>query len=159
MFGTMDLYGDLFGELNRLQQGLEQAFRPGGFGSIRGLGRRSFPTLNVGSTPDAIEVLALAPGVDPAQLQITVDKGLLVIAGERKDDAPAGVGNEHGNGSMDNGGTAVYAQERFKGSFRRVISLPEDADPARIDATYRDGMLRVTVARREASKPRQITVS
>ncbi|MGH8830066.1 MAG: Hsp20/alpha crystallin family protein, partial [Polaromonas sp.] len=79
---------------------------------------------------------------------ITIDKGLLVIAGERKDDAPAGGEN-----------TAVYAQERFRGSFRRVISLPEDADPDRIDATYRDGMLRVTVARREASKPRQISVN
>ncbi|MGH6639219.1 MAG: Hsp20/alpha crystallin family protein [Polaromonas sp.] len=40
-----------------------------------------------------------------------------------------------------------------------MISLPEDADPDRIDATYRDGMLRVTVARREASKPRQISVN
>ncbi|MBK5207831.1 MAG: Hsp20/alpha crystallin family protein [Polaromonas sp.] len=147
MNGTLELYGDLFAELNRLQQGFEQGFRPGGASSIRAMPRRTFPVINVGSTPDAIEVLAMAPGVDPAELQITIDNGLLVIAGERKDDAP----------SDEN--IAVYAQERFKGSFRRVISLPEDADPARIDATYRDGMLRVTVARREASKPRQISVS
>ncbi len=147
MNGTLDLYGDLFAELNRLQESFEQAFRPGGAGSIRALPRRTFPVLNVGSTPDAIEVMALAPGIDPAELQVTIDKGVLVIAGERKDDAPSGEN------------TAVYAQERFKGSFRRVISLPEDADPARIDATYRDGMLRVTVARREASKPRLISVS
>ena len=64
-------------------------------------------------------MLALAPGVEPAELQVTIDKGLLVIAGERKNDGPAQ--SEH---------TAVYAQERFKGSFRRVISLPDDADPA-----------------------------
>lgn len=149
MNGTQELYGDLFAELNRLQESFEQAFWPGGTGSIRAQPRRTFPVINVGSTPDAIEVLALAPGIDPAELQITIDKGVLVIAGERKDDdAPAGGEN-----------TAVYAQERFKGSFRRVISLPEDADPAKIDATYRDGMLRVTVARREASRPRQISVS
>jgi HSP20 family protein len=148
MNGTLELYGDLFAELNRLQQGFEQAFRPGGTSSIRALPRRTFPVINVGSTPEAIEVLALAPGLDPAELQITIDKGLLVRAGERKDDAPSSDEN-----------TAVYAQERFKGSFRRVISLPEDADPARIEATYRDGMLRVTVARREASKPHQISVS
>lgn len=148
MNGTMDPYGDLFAEFNRLQESFEQAFRPGSAGSIRALPRRAFPVINVGSTPDAIEVLALAPGVDPAELQITIDKGLLVIAGERKDDAPS-----------DGDNTAVYAQERFKGAFRRVVSLPEDADPARIDATYRDGMLRVTVARREESKPRKITVS
>lgn len=148
MNGTLDLYGDLFAELGRLQQGFEQAFWPGGAASIRALPRRTFPVVNVGSTPDAIEVLALTPGVDPAELQITIDKGLLVIAGERKDDAPT-----------DDKGVALYAQERFKGSFRRVISLPEDADPARIDATCRDGMLRVTVARHEASKPRQISVN
>lgn len=149
MNGTHDLYDDLFAELNRLQESFsEPMFRRDSGRSIRALPRRTFPVINVGSTLDAIEVLALTPGVDPAELQITVDKGLLVIAGERKDDAPSGSDN-----------TTVYAQERFKGSFRRVISLPEDADPARIDATCRDGMLRVTVQRREASKPRQISVN
>lgn len=149
MNGTSDLYGDLFAELNRLQESFEQAFWPGSSaGSIRALPRRTFPVINVGSTPDAIEVLALTPGIDPSALQITVDKGLLVIAGERPDDAPAAGEN-----------TAVYAQERFKGAFRRVISMPDDADASRINATCRDGMLRVTVPRREASKPRQISVS
>ena len=147
MNGSLGLYGDLFAELDRLQQSFEQAFSVGGSG-LRALPRRTFPVINVGSTPDAIEVLALAPGVDPAALQITVDKGLLVVAGERKDDLPT-----------DKDNTAIYAQERFKGAFRRVISLPEDADPSRISATYRDGLLRVSVARREASKPRQITVN
>lgn len=145
---ALNLYGDLFAELNRLQESFDQAFRPDGAGSIRALPRDTFPVISVGSTPDAIEVLALAPGVDPAALQITVDKGLLVMAGERRNDGPA-VGER----------TAVYAQERFKGSFRRVISLPDDADASRINATCRDGMLRVTVPRREASKPRQISVN
>jgi len=148
MIGTLELYGDLFAELDRLQQTFEQAFRPGVTSNIRALPRRTFPVINVGSTPDTIEVLALAPGVDPEKLQLTIDKGLLVIAGERKDDAPSG-----------NGNIAVYAQERFKGSFRRVVSLPDDADSAKIEASCRDGLLHVTVARREASKPRQIAVS
>lgn len=148
MNGALNLYGDLFADLNRLQESFEQTFRPGSGGSIRALPRHTFPVINVGSTPEAIEVLALAPGVEPAELQVTIDKGLLVIAGERKNDGPA---------QSDN--TAVYAQERFKGSFRRVISLPDDADPARINATCRDGMLRVTVPRREASKPRQISIN
>lgn len=147
MNGTLDLYGDLFAELNRLQESFEQSFRPGGAGSIRAMPRRTFPVINVGSTPEAFEVLALTPGVNPAELQITIDKGLLVIAGERKSESPPNREN-----------TTVYAQERFKGSFRRVIALPEDADTARINATCRDGMLRVTVPRQEASQPRQITV-
>jgi HSP20 family protein len=53
----------------------------------------------------------------------------------------------------------VYAQERFAGNFRRVVSLPEDADPDKIQASYQDGILRVTVAKRESSKPRRIEVS
>jgi HSP20 family protein len=142
----LNLYGDIFAELGRLQQEVERAFQPGGASSIRALPRGAFPVINVGTTPDAIEVLALAPGLDPAALQLTVDKGLLVVAGERKEERPAG------------DKVTVYARERFQGAFRRVIPLPEDADPARISAHYRDGLLRVSVARRESSKPRQIQI-
>lgn len=142
----LNLYGDIFAGLSRLQQEVERAFQPGGASNIRALPRNAFPVINVGSTPDAIEVLALAPGLDPAALQLTVDKGLLVMAGERKEERPAG------------DKVAVYARERFQGRFRRVIPLPEDADPARISAHYRDGLLRVSVARRESSKPRQIQI-
>jgi HSP20 family protein len=139
---------DVFSELNRLQGMLDQVFRPLERSSIRGLMGSSFPVINVGSSPDAVEVMALAPGLDPNSLQLTVDRGLLVIAGERKSQVP-----EAGDS------TSVYAQERFAGQFRRVVSLPEEADPAKVDASYRDGVLRVTVAKRESSRPRRIEVS
>ena len=86
MNARLNLYGDLFAELNRLQENFEQASRPDGAGSIRALPCQTFRAINVGSTADAIEVLALAPGGDPSVLQINVDKGLLAIAGERKGD-------------------------------------------------------------------------
>ena len=140
--------GDIFSELNRLQSVFDQVFRPWERTSIRGLTGASFPVINVGATPDAVEVMALAPGLDPASLQLTVDRGVLVMSGERKSQLP-----EPG----DN--TSIYAQERFAGNFRRVVSLPEDADPARVDASYRDGILRVTVGKRESSKPRRVEVS
>jgi HSP20 family protein len=139
---------DLFSELTRLQSMLDQVFRPAERSSIRGLTGSSFPVINVGTTPESIEIMALAPGLEPDSLQLTVDRGLLVIAGERKSQVP-----EPGDS------TSVYAQERFAGSFRRVVSLPEDADPAKVDATYRDGILRVSVAKRESSRPRRIEVS
>lgn len=138
---------DLFGELNRLQSVLDQVFRPLERSSIRALPGGTFPVINVGSTPEHIEIMAMAPGLDPKALQVTADRGLLVIAGERKRDVP-------GRGD----GTAVYAQERFTGTFRRVVTLPEDADPTRIEATYRDGILRISVAKRESSRPRRIEV-
>lgn len=137
---------DLFGELNRLQSVLDQVFRPLERSSIRALAGGTFPVINVGSTPESLEIMALAPGLDPASLQVTADRGLLVIAGERQGAQP------------DREGTAVYAQERFTGPFRRVVNLPEDADPARIEASYRDGVLRVSVAKRESSRPRRIEV-
>ena len=147
MNGMMGMYGDLFGEINRLQQNLDQLFRPGAATSIRSMPRRTFPVINVGSTPDAIEILALAPGIDPSALQITVDKGVLVIAGERKTQLPEG------------DDISLYAQERFEGNFRRVVSLPDDIDNNQVQASYRDGLLHVKVGRREAAKPRRINVS
>lgn len=138
---------DLFAELNRMQQMFDRAF-PAAGASIRSQAGAAFPVLNVGTTPSAIEVQALAPGLDPARLEITIDRGLLVIAGERKSDLPPR--DERAN---------VYASERFTGPFRRVVSLPEDADPARVEASYRDGVLRVSVAKRESSLPRRIEVN
>jgi HSP20 family protein len=55
-------------------------------------------------------------------------------------------------------GARQYAQERFSGSFRRVVELPQQADPNRVEARYVDGCLLITVGKREASKPRAITV-
>lgn len=139
---------DIFSELNRLQSVLDQVFRPAERSSIRALTGANFPMINVGTTPETIEVMALAPGLDPASLQLSIDRGLLVISGERKSEVP-----EPGDG------VSVYAQERFTGNFRRVVSLPDEADPGKVDASYRDGILRVTVAKRESSKPRRIEVS
>jgi HSP20 family protein len=138
---------DLFAELNRMQSLLDQVF-PTASSSIRAAAGAGFPVLNVGATPTAIEVQALAPGLDTDKLEITVDRGLLVIAGERKPQLPP-AGER----------TSVYANERFSGPFRRVVSLPEDADAARVDASYRDGVLRISVARRESSLPRRIEVN
>jgi HSP20 family protein len=58
----------------------------------------------------------------------------------------------------DDGQRSVYADERFDGSFRRVVSLPEDADTGRVEASYRNGVLKIVIPKREASKPRRIEV-
>lgn len=147
MYGMTGLFDNPFSEMARFQETLDQMFRPSGVSSIRAMSRRTFPVINVGSTTDAIEVLALAPGLDPNALQITIDKGVLVLAGERKTEVPQG------------DDVSSYAQERFSGAFRRVISLPEDVDAGRAEASYRDGLLRIRIARSEASRPRRIEIS
>ena len=140
---------DMFAEFDRLRQQLDHAFRgAGGADDIRATGRSTFPAVNVGGTGDAIEIIALAPGVDPAKVDITIDKGLLRISGERRGHTP-----EPGKRA------SVYAQERFSGPFSRVISLPADADPDRVGASYVDGCLRISIKKRESSKPRSISVN
>ena len=102
----------------------------------------------MGSTAEAVEIYAFAPGIDPAKLEVTVDRGLLTIAGERASDLPE-----------ESEKVSIFAGERYSGPFKRVISLPEDADASQVDATYRDGVLRIAVPKNESSKPRRIEVS
>ena len=106
-FGT-----DLFSELDRLQRQMSSLF--GGFpSSLRSSQFGTFPHINVGTTDDTIEIVAFAPGVEPAKLDISIDKGLLSIAGERTT-----------REAQLPEGTRQYAQERFNGSFRRVMNCP-----------------------------------
>ena len=140
--------GDVLADLDRLQRYFDQASRFWEPSDIRAQPGANFPVINVGSTPDTVEVLALAPGLDAKTLEITIDKGLLAIAGERKSELPQIA--ERGS---------IYANERFSGGFRRVINLPDDVDPSKVQANYANGLLRVTLAKRESSKPRRISVS
>ena len=100
---------ELFAELDRLQREVQGAFdfSP----SIRGLGRGGYPALNVGGTPSSVEIYAFAPGLDPAAIDINLDRGVLSIAGERKGPEPA-----------RDEKTTMHIDERFAGRFRRVVS-------------------------------------
>lgn len=138
---------DPFSEFDRLQRQMANLF--GGFpSSIRSGNSGAFPQVNVGSTDDSIEILAFMPGVDPKNLDVSIDKGLLTLSGERLPARPQEAGDD----------TRTYAQERFVGAFRRVIELPEHADPDKVTAQYSNGCLTVSIGKREASKPRVITV-
>ena len=139
---------DLFAEMDRLQREMQQAFDLSP--SIRGLTRGGFPALNMGGTPQSVEIYAFAPGLDPASIDIQSDRGVLSISGERRaPEAPD---------SGQQGRATVHLNERFAGSFRRVVSLPEDVDRDGITADYRDGVLHISVKRREAAQPRRVTV-
>ena len=136
---------DIFAELDSLQRGIQESFdmSPG----IRGLGRGGFPALNIGGTPQSVEVYAFTPGLDPAKLDVTLDRGVLTIAGERAPELP------------DNANKAtVHVNERFDGRFRRVVSLPDDLDPDGVSAESRDGVLHISIKRRESTQPRRIAI-
>lgn len=136
---------DVFAELDRLQHELQQTFELSP--NIRGIARGGFPAMNVGNTPHSVEIYAFAPGIEPASIDVQLEKGVLTIAGERQSNLP----------SKDEK-AIVHIDERYAGRFRRVITLPEDADPNAIQATYRDGVLHISIQRREAAQPRRISI-
>lgn len=99
------------------------------------------------SSTNSTEIVAFAPGLQPDKFEVSIDKGLLTISGEREAaQAP------------DDPEFRVYAQERFTGTFRRVVELPQSADPDKVQARYANGCLSISIGKREASKPRAITV-
>jgi HSP20 family protein len=136
---------DLFAELDRLQRQMQQAFEFSP--SIRGFARGGFPALNVGGTPQSAEIYAFAPGLDPASIDVRLERGVLSISGERKDDLPE-----------EGAGASVHLNERFAGRFHRVITLADDLDPNAVQARYRDGVLHVSIKRQEAAQARRINV-
>lgn len=137
---------DMFAELDRLQREIQETFELSP--SIRGFGRGGFPAINVGGTPQSVEIYAFAPGLDPAKLDVNLDRGVLTIAGERPVDLPA----------EDEKKATLHLNERFAGRFRRVVSLADDLDPDSVSADYRDGVLHISVKRRASAQPRRITV-
>jgi HSP20 family protein len=131
-----------------MQREMDQVFGTLGLpASIRAVARGTFPAINIGSSPQSFEIYAFAPGIDPSTLDVSVDRGILTIAGERKRDLP------------DEGKPfSIYADERFSGPFKRAVNLPEGVDPSRIEARYRDGVLRVSVPKSEAAQPKRIEI-
>lgn len=144
MFGSMTNFESLFDELRRIEQDMDQMFGWTPPAGIRSVSRGAFPAINVGATAGAVQVYLFAPGLDPKSIDLSIQQNLLHVSGERQ--LPV---NEK---------ATYFRQERFGGEFRRVITLPEDVDPERVEASYRDGVLQVSVQRREAAKPRQIAV-
>lgn len=136
---------DLFAELDRLQRQVQRFTGPST--SIRGFGRNGFPALNVGGTPDSVEIYAFAPGLDPAKLDVTIERGVLTLSGERPNELP----------DEDRSAT-VHIRERFSGRFSRAVSLSDDVDPNRVTAEYGDGVLHISIKRHESAQPRRIEV-
>lgn len=137
---------NLFNEIDRLPQQMASLF--GNLpASLRASRFGAFPAVNIGSTDDSIEIIAFAPGLNPAQIDVSIDNGLLTISGERQRMRP-----DHADD------TRTYTQERFAGTFRRIIELQQYADPDKVQARYANGCLHVSIGKLEASKPRAITV-
>ncbi|MBN2143443.1 MAG: Hsp20/alpha crystallin family protein [Candidatus Aureabacteria bacterium] len=129
-----------FYELTRLQREMNNLFDDYGSES------ETYPALNLWSDNQQAIVTAEIPGIDTKDLNITVNNSLLTLEGEKKEE--------------DLGKDAVYHRsERGTGKFSRTIRLPFEADEGKISAAYTNGVLKITIPRAEASKPRKIEIT
>jgi HSP20 family protein len=144
-----------FWELDALRREVDRAFQ--GFWSERGpqqwrvaflpgQSARQYPLVNVSEDEQHLYVEALAPGVDPKALELSVVQNTLTIKGEKP-----------GLGQI--AAEAYHRNERAAGRFVRSIELPVEVDVAKVRADYRNGMLLVTLPKSEAAKPKQIPVN
>ena len=136
-------FGSLWSEVNQMQDEFHRLF--GRFGRFAAPAGGAVPLVNVWEDDNALFAEADLPGLDPATLDVFVSEGnQLTIQGERK--AP------------EVKGAAWVRQERPFGQFTRVIGLPALVDADKVEATYEFGVLRLTLPKSEAAKPRKITV-
>jgi HSP20 family protein len=134
-------FNDLFREMNRFQEEFNRAFTRGGAGGFAGVG----PAVNVWADEHAVFVETDLPGIDPAQLDVSVTEGnRLTIQGERPE--------------VDVENAVWHRQERGHGTFVRELTLPTLVDADKVEARYEAGVLRLTLPKAEAAKPRKITV-
>lgn len=148
MFGSLysSFDSNVIDNIRRMESEMDQLLGRGAYpAGIRAVPRGTFPPINVGSTPDKVEVYLFAAGVDPKTIDVSIQQNLLTVSGNRK--------------VVVNPQAEYYRRERFDGEFRRVIALPDDADPDRVEAKYRDGVLHITVQWRQAARARQIEVN
>jgi|SRR6266480_1589532 len=104
------------------------------------------PALDLYQNNDNVVAVIELPGMRKEEIEISLHDGMLTISGERKRE------------SSSNGDNAERT-ERYIGAFRRSIAVPTRVDANKVSATYRDGILTVTLPKAEEVKPKQIQVS
>lgn len=144
---------DPFTEFDALRRDIDRALdavRRGSrnpLGFLPGQNPRSYPLLNMTGDNDALHVEAVAPGLNPETLDVSVERNQLTISGE-KTGIPSEVAREN-----------VHRSERAAGKFVRTLTLPVEIDESKVSAEYKNGVLRVHLPKAEKAKPRQITVA
>ena len=105
----------------------------------------TFPPMNLWESPDAFHLEAEVPGVELADLEITIGgPNQLTLKGQRK--------------ATELKGSAAHRQERIFGVFARTVTLPTLLDADKVEAKLENGILRLTLPKHEAAKPRKIAI-
>ncbi len=134
-------------EFMTLRQAMDRLFedsvvRPGRMWGEEASGRRYFP-IDVYETGDAVILRAALPGVQPGQVEISVEGNTVTIRGETQ--APA------------EEGTLLMQEQRY-GPFSRSVEIDVPVQPDRAEASFKDGILTLSIPKAEEAKPRVIKV-
>lgn len=103
------------------------------------------PPVDIFERQDHLVIRAEIPGVQKEDMDVRIENGVLTLHGERKQDTEVKEENAH-------------RMERIYGSFARSFSLPTTVDASKVSATYKDGILEVTVPKAEAAKPKMVEI-
>jgi len=105
----------------------------------------TFPRLDLVESEDDVTVRAELPGVSPKSVTVEVTAGVLKVSGEKAEERE------------EKRADFVYSERQF-GSFVRTVALPAAVDPDRVEASFKDGVLTVRIAKRPDARPKKITV-
>ncbi len=131
----------LWSEMSRLSKEMDRIFSGTNAVSRAGV----FPPLNVYDDGESLIARAEIPGIDPKTLELNATVNALTVKGERKKPEADEKASFH-------------RRERGHGTFSRSISLPQEIDPNKVQASYKLGVLEVLLPKAEAAKPRKIEI-
>ena len=135
---------DPFAELRRMDAAFNRMWNPGVQAQDSAGGRWDI-AMDVVQDGDDLIVRASLPGVDPDEIQVTLEDGLLTIEGET------------GSESEEQKGDYLLRERRF-GRFHRALRLPSSVDAERAQPSYANGVLTITVPKQEAKKARKLQI-
>ena len=138
--------GNPAGELQRLQREINDLFDFDRADVGSGLfDRTESPAIDVVEREGDFEITCDLPGVEQKDLDLSIADNVLTIKGEKRE-------------GKDGGSSKTYRREIWAGAFQRTLSLPRTVDSAGVDATLRNGVLKIVLPKREEARPRQISV-
>ncbi len=103
------------------------------------------PTIDVSAIGDRVIVKAEVAGIEPKDIQVTLNNQLLTIAGEKKFE-------------KEEKGEKFYRMERSSGTFARTITIPVPVEAGKVTATFKNGLLTITMPKTEAAKGSTIPI-
>jgi len=130
-------------EMQNLRSEIDRLFEfPSVFGPQGIFDRSSFPAVDLIETAEGFTVVCDLPGVDQADLNLSIASDVLTIKGEKKQEKAKNA--------------KVFRKETWEGGFQRTISLPASVDSSKVKAVLKDGILRLEIPKREEVKAKRI---